>query len=259
LTTNNNNNTGANRGPNPNLLCKNYGLIGHTVERCYELIGYHAGFKRNPNLSRQSRNNNKRFNANCEVNQSVPSTSGSLSPSFTNEQMSKSDMYKVTLGWIIDSSANKHMTNSVKDMFNVVDISSLMVTVGHPNGTLVKISDVGSLRLSSGIVLFDVLVVPEYNDLNQGKIVGTGNESGGLYLFDMNTIGRYIVFVPALHKKQQRIKELYAVSRRSLYAVFHFKYLNILEDIKGGPYSKKPLIRRIDLNQCGVLMIFQRL
>ncbi|GJX03159.1 hypothetical protein Tco_0189075 [Tanacetum coccineum] len=96
------------------------------------------------------------------------------------------------------------MNDSIKDMFNVVDIYSLMLTVNHPNGTLAKISTIGSLRLSSGIVLFDVLVVPEYNvsllyvsnmikdskffvgldkhkcyiqDLNQGKIMGTGSES----------------------------------------------------------------------------------
>ncbi|GJW15086.1 hypothetical protein Tco_0019219 [Tanacetum coccineum] len=202
VNTNNNNNT--NRGPNPNLLCKNCGLIGHTMERCYELIGYPAGFKRNPNLSRPYGNNNKRFNANCEVNQFVPSTSGPLSSSFTNEQMvkllslinekpspaanmsgtrtsfynnvffnrnfekffcdkSKSDMYNVTLGWIIDSGANHHMTDFTRNMFNVVDISSLMLIGCHPNGTLAKISAIGSLRLSSGIVLFDVLVILEYN------------------------------------------------------------------------------------------------
>ncbi|GJU04154.1 ribonuclease H-like domain-containing protein [Tanacetum coccineum] len=257
---NNNNNNNNNRGPNPNLLCKNCGLIGHTVERCYELIGYPAGFKRNPNLSRQS-GNNKKFSANSEVNQYVPSTFGSLSSSFTNEKMmkllslinekptpaanmsgirtsfynnnvffnlnidtffcakSKTDMYNVTLGCIIDSGANQHMTDFKRDMFNVVDISSLMLTVSHPNDTLVKISAIGSLRLSSGIILFDVLVIPEYSvsllyvnkmikdskffvgfdeskcyihDLTQGKIVGTGSEYGGLYLFDSNDIGKCI-------------------------------------------------------------------
>ncbi|GKB59339.1 ribonuclease H-like domain-containing protein, partial [Tanacetum coccineum] len=67
----------------------NYGLIGHIMDRCYELIGYPTGFKRNPYLSRQSENNNKRFNGNSEVNHYVLSTSGSLSSSFTNDQMMK--------------------------------------------------------------------------------------------------------------------------------------------------------------------------
>ncbi|GJU68847.1 hypothetical protein Tco_1255106 [Tanacetum coccineum] len=109
------------------------------------------------------------------------------------------------------------MTDSTKDIFNVVYISSRMLTVGHPNGTLAKITAIGSLRLTSGIVLFDVLVVPEYNvsllsvnkmikdsklcvgfnehkcyihDLNLG--VGTSSESGGLYLFDIYKIGGYV-------------------------------------------------------------------
>ncbi|GKB89764.1 hypothetical protein Tco_0962036 [Tanacetum coccineum] len=201
---NTNNNNTNNKLPNPILLCKNYGLIGHTIERNYELIGYPVGFKRNLNLSKQS-SNVKRFNANSEVNQSVPSTSGFVSASFTNEQMMKllsiinekpspsaimlgikpsfynnnvffnlhfeknfcaksgSVMFDVTLGWIIDLGANQHITDSTKDMFNVVDISSLMLTVGRPNGTLSKINAIGSLRLTSGIVLFEVLVVAEYN------------------------------------------------------------------------------------------------
>nr|GEW70682.1 ribonuclease H-like domain-containing protein [Tanacetum cinerariifolium] len=50
VTSNNN----SNRGPNPNPVCKHCGLIRHTNERCYELNGYLAGFKRNTNLSKQS-------------------------------------------------------------------------------------------------------------------------------------------------------------------------------------------------------------
>ncbi|GJU66011.1 hypothetical protein Tco_1252270 [Tanacetum coccineum] len=37
----------------------------------------------------------------------------------------------------------------------------------------------------------------------------------------------------------------YAVSREDQYVVLGISYVNILEDIKHGPYSKKPLIRRI--------------
>ncbi|GKA74192.1 ribonuclease H-like domain-containing protein, partial [Tanacetum coccineum] len=182
------NNNNANRGPNPNI---------------------------NPNLSKQSgNNNNNRFNGNSEVNHSIPSTSGSLSSSFINEQMmkllslinekpsptanmseffcakSKYVMYNVTLGWIIDSGANQHMTDSTKDMLNIVDISSLMLNIGHPNGTLPKITAIGSLRLTSGIVLFDVL---EYNvRFESGQNCGTGSETGGLYLFDLDKIGECI-------------------------------------------------------------------
>ncbi|GJY13199.1 putative RNA-directed DNA polymerase [Tanacetum coccineum] len=142
-------------------------------------------------MTRQSGNNNKRFNANSEVNQFVPGTSGSISSSFINEQMMKllsliNEKPTPAANMIIDSGANQHMTDSTKDMFNVVDVSSLMLTVGHPNGTLAKIFAIGSLRLTSSVVLFDVLVV-----LNLCKLVRTGSESGGLYLFDLDKIGKF--------------------------------------------------------------------
>nr|GEU45875.1 ribonuclease H-like domain-containing protein [Tanacetum cinerariifolium] len=161
---NTNNNKNVNRGPNPNLLCQNCGLIGHIIERCYELIGYRVRFKRNLNLSRQY-GNTKRFTVNREVNSYVPSTSGSLSASFTNEQMmkllnllnEKPTPSANMSGWIINFGANQHMTDSTKYMFNVVDIYNLMLNVGHPNG----------------------------------KLVGTGSETGGLYLFDVNRNGKF--------------------------------------------------------------------
>ena len=40
-----------------------------------------------------------------------------------------------SLGWIVDSGANQHMIVSAKFLINVVDISNLGLTVGHPNGT----------------------------------------------------------------------------------------------------------------------------
>ncbi|GJQ92579.1 ribonuclease H-like domain-containing protein, partial [Tanacetum coccineum] len=67
----------------------------------------------------------------------------------------------------------------LKKIFDLVNISELNLTVGHPNGTLTKINHVGNLRLSSNVVWFDVLV-----NLKKGKVLGTGNEFVGLYLFD---------------------------------------------------------------------------
>jgi hypothetical protein len=47
-------------------------------------------------------------------------------------------------------------------MFNVVDITSIRIAVGHPNGTLATISHVGNLKLTNNVTLYDVLVVPGY-------------------------------------------------------------------------------------------------
>ncbi|GJR73215.1 putative RNA-directed DNA polymerase [Tanacetum coccineum] len=226
--------------------------VGHTIERCFDIIGYPPRYNRN-----SSRPGVKStFTANAEVNQTnQTSTQSSPSLSLSNEQIMKlmsliNDMpsgsvqanmagsasflnhnvffninfhrffnsntilVNISIGWIIDSGANQHMTITTKNMFGVVDISDLNLTVGHPNGTLAKIKYVGNLQLSKDVVLYDVLVVPEYcvsllsvnklirdsrlfvgfdeskcyiQDLIQNKIVGTGSESGGLYMFDQSS------------------------------------------------------------------------
>ncbi|GJY59892.1 ribonuclease H-like domain-containing protein [Tanacetum coccineum] len=102
---------------------------------------------------------------------------------YSNSSLS---MTTITLGWIIDFGANQHLTGSTSGMSNVVDISDLKITVGHPNGTLAVISHVGNLKLANNVMLYDFLVVPRYCDLKREKILGTGSESGGLYLFDVN-------------------------------------------------------------------------
>nr|GEY94570.1 hypothetical protein [Tanacetum cinerariifolium] len=221
--------------------------VGHTIDRCFEIVGFPLDFKRNSNVVKQN------FNANTEVKlNDKQSSSSSPFSGFTSEQMQKllslindspssnihanitgrasffngnvwfninfskffcvnSKLYvkTITMGWIIDSCANQHLTIG---MFNVVDITSLNITVGHPNRTLATISHVGNFILTSNVVLFDVLVISGYyvslmsvnklirdskifvgfdenkcyiQDLKNEKILGTGSEYGSLYLFDM--------------------------------------------------------------------------
>nr|GEW42524.1 zinc finger, CCHC-type [Tanacetum cinerariifolium] len=120
----------------------------------------------------------------------------------------------ITMGWIIDSGANQHLTVSTVGMSNVVDISNLKITVGHPNGTLATVSHVGNLQLTKNVMLFDVLVIPGYcvsllfvnkmikdcklfvgfdeekcyiQDLKRDIILGSSSKTGGLYLFDLQS------------------------------------------------------------------------
>ncbi|GJU86025.1 ribonuclease H-like domain-containing protein [Tanacetum coccineum] len=244
----------ANRGPNPNLNCKHYGKIGHTIDRCFEIVGFPQGFKRNFNSN--SNTGKQSFNANFDVKMSDKSSSSSLYSGFTSEQIQKLlnlindkssgsihaniagrasffngnvwfninfsryfysnsslSMTTITLGWIIDSGANQHLTGSTSGMSNVVNISDLKIIVGHPNSTLAIISHVGNLKLANNVMLYDVLVFSGYcvsllsvnklirdskmfvgfdenkcyiQELKREKILGTGSESGGLYLFDVN-------------------------------------------------------------------------
>ncbi|GJZ86323.1 hypothetical protein Tco_0657933 [Tanacetum coccineum] len=106
---------------------------------------------------------------------------------FSRNYCANSKLYAqtITLGWVIDSGANQHLTVSTVEMFNVVDITNLKIILGHPNGTLATISHVRNLKLSNNVVLYDVLVIPGYCDLKTKKIMGTDSEFGGLYLFDL--------------------------------------------------------------------------
>ncbi|GJR84177.1 ribonuclease H-like domain-containing protein [Tanacetum coccineum] len=209
VRTNNNNNKSNrrvssninnNRGPNPNFVCKHYDLIGHTIDKCYEMNGYPVGFKRNPNLSKQS-GSMKKFNGNVDVSQTTFTSSGSMPgirPSFFNSNT----YFNLHFEKFFCAKTNAYI---------------LKLTVGHPNGTMAKITTIGSLRLTDNVVLFDVLVVPKYNismlsinkmikdskyfvgfdeskcyiqDLKLGKILGTGSESAGLYMFDCGDNGK---------------------------------------------------------------------
>ncbi|GJZ00447.1 ribonuclease H-like domain-containing protein [Tanacetum coccineum] len=177
------------------------------------------------------------FNANSDVKLSDKTSSISLSISFTYEQIQKilnliNDKPSGSIhaniagrasffnGNIIDSGANQHLTGSTFGMSNVVDISKLKITVGHPNGTLAVISHVGNLKLANNVILYVVLVIPGYcvsllsvnklirdskmfvgfdenkcyiQDLKRERVLGTSSESSGLCLFDVkktNCIGQ---------------------------------------------------------------------
>ncbi|GJV19588.1 ribonuclease H-like domain-containing protein [Tanacetum coccineum] len=124
-------------------------------------------------------------------------------------------------GKIVDIGANQHMTNSDRELDNVYDISHLKIKVGYPNGIEAFISKIGNLKLPNCLVLFHVLVIPEYcvtlisvhklakdnkicvafdesrcyflnQDMNLKKVLAIGNQCGGIYYFnDQDLWGPY--------------------------------------------------------------------
>ncbi|KAJ9538263.1 LOW QUALITY PROTEIN: hypothetical protein OSB04_030996 [Centaurea solstitialis] len=224
------------------LICKHCGINGHTIERCFKLIGFPKDFQ-NQNQRKSSFNTNFRTVANNVTDSNIsqpiqsssnvsltedqiqkllslldkPSSSERISAYMAGKVFASSYMTNVSfyssLPWIIDSGTTQHMTSSVSQLENVIDISDLSLKVKHPNGTFATIHKVGNKRVTPNITLFDVLVVPEFdvNLLSVHKLVrdsklqvvfdedtchiqdcalqrnvGTGNEKGGLYLLETN-------------------------------------------------------------------------
>lgn len=179
------------KGKNTNLQCKHCGLKGHTIERCYKLIGFPKDFKSkndvfnsnktvvsnnasSENLSSGSSDQSDRHYLSSqeynrflsligskhegeEVNANMAGTSfNSVIGSCCNSQFSESK-------WVIDSGANQHMTSNDFELVNTVDVSKLNLKVDHPNGSTAEIKKIGNLQMSDSVTLFDVFVVPEFN------------------------------------------------------------------------------------------------
>ncbi|XP_071688606.1 uncharacterized protein [Rutidosis leptorrhynchoides] len=177
--SNNSGNTGSTqsynkfkKGPNPKLKCNKCNKIGHTIDMCFEIIGYPSGYKRTPqnNNNRSISSNNVVTTNNASSVSDMPSTSTSSPLSLTNDQMAKllnllnesSVQSSNACSNMEDSGANQHMTVSENSLFNVVDISDFNLKVSHPNGTEARVNKIGNLQLTYKIVLYDVLVVPGY-------------------------------------------------------------------------------------------------
>ncbi|GJR37554.1 ribonuclease H-like domain-containing protein [Tanacetum coccineum] len=226
------------------------GFNGHTIDRCFKLIGYPTDFGK--------KRNGQNFKGKSVSNHSA--SGSNVSSGFTDEQLStlislikdnsisgknvqanmagtvvnNSKIFNdnfdkffcsnanlksklVASRKIVDSGANQHMTDSDKGLYNVHDISHLKIKVAHPNGTETFISKIGSLKLPNGLILYDVLVIPEYcvtlisvhklakdnkifvafdesrcyflnQDLNLRNVLGIGNQCGGLYYLDCEGI-----------------------------------------------------------------------
>lgn len=191
---NNNCKSWLNRGPDPNLKCKKCSKIGHTIDRCFEIVGCPPGYKKPFN-----RTFGITFNSNKFVTDTT-SASTSTPMSLSNEYMVKlmnllsdkpsqsaevyanmvgriinlncsfNQNFKIFFnshsqvnpnqGWIFYSCVNQHMIVSDKELYEIVDVSSLSLKVCNPNGSETKIKKIGNL--TNNVTLFDVFVVPGY-------------------------------------------------------------------------------------------------
>ncbi|GKA74073.1 ribonuclease H-like domain-containing protein, partial [Tanacetum coccineum] len=129
------------------------------------------------------------------------------------------------------------MTYTDEELDNVLDISHLKIKVGHPNGTKAFISKIENLKLSNDLILYDVLVIPEYcvtliyvhklvkenkiivafddsryyflnQDLNLRNDLRTGNRCEGLYYYnsqDINHVNFVDIEYPDIPDDDERV------------------------------------------------------
>ncbi|KAI3508512.1 hypothetical protein L1887_23520 [Cichorium endivia] len=184
-----------------NMQCKHCGIKGHTIERCYKLIGYPEDFKQRFNSNFQNNSNSqnnlgKPFSNNNVNTSNVEPSSSSTTNGNSDQHFLISDQYSKVLQlineskggedvpananmagiscnavvntqkWVVDSGANQHMIALGHNLSDVIDVSKLNLRVGHPNGSPAKIETIGNLPLTNSLTLFDVFdvfVVPDFN------------------------------------------------------------------------------------------------
>ncbi|KAJ0799264.1 putative RNA-directed DNA polymerase [Helianthus annuus] len=194
------------RGPNPNFKCTHCNKLGHTVDRCYELVGFPSGSKKKPGGQSGKSVSNSRTNMSSVIAGSPfsPEQVAKLL-SLVNEKTS-SDAQPSNMG-----GANQHMVKTDLNMFDSVDVSEFDLFVSHPNGTKAKVSKIGNIKLAENVILTDVFYVPTYSvnllsvyklsrdnqitvvfnqntctlqDSKSGRILVTGKQDNGLYFIN---------------------------------------------------------------------------
>ncbi|GJW12421.1 ribonuclease H-like domain-containing protein [Tanacetum coccineum] len=129
----------------PTMVCEHCGFNGHTIDRCFKLIGYPANFRKKNNTSNTNQSNqnfNRRFmNSNNSVGSSSTFT-------FSDEQISK------LISLITDNSLNDNGKGVQANMTSII-FNDNRHKVSHPNGTKALITKVGNPVLTNFLTLYD--------------------------------------------------------------------------------------------------------
>ncbi|GKA45218.1 ribonuclease H-like domain-containing protein [Tanacetum coccineum] len=216
---NSNNN---NRGPNPNLKCTNCNKTGHTVDRCFDLIGYPAGYvKRNSNSSsRPVTSNNAYVDVQSNVVCSNNATTGNSPVSLSSDQLERL-MNLLNENGVSTANANmagKNLMNirgtffngSVKFNLNFKRFSNgnTYITAGNISLGWIVDSRANQHMIASANFLTNVVDV-----LNMGLTVGHPNGTQALItkiedlkinnevtLYDVLVVPEYTVSLLSVHK-----------------------------------------------------------
>ncbi|GJW90367.1 ribonuclease H-like domain-containing protein [Tanacetum coccineum] len=159
----------------PQLVCEHCGFNGHTIDRCFKLIGYPADFGKrnnNNNTSNQGNQSAQNFNRRFINNNSVGSSSSST---FTDDQLSK------IISLIKDNSLNngKGVQANMAGANQPYTIHLISFSV-----YVINYFQLGIKLVHEYLWSFDDLMADE-------KVLGdcTGSQIDGLYYFNDNMQG----------------------------------------------------------------------
>ncbi|GJS16693.1 retrovirus-related pol polyprotein from transposon TNT 1-94, partial [Tanacetum coccineum] len=126
----------------------------HTIDRCYELVGYPLGFKKKG--TSQSINN---------VNNVVPDKvdhSRGIPHTFT------SDQYQRLMNLLSGPGESSNVQDNVTNTFGCHNVVLANTSpFAHPNGTVAQVMQIGNYKHFKNLIIKDVLVVPSYHDLTK--------------------------------------------------------------------------------------------
>ena len=165
-------NPGSDRYPtikkSSGLVCIHCGEIGHSKQRCYEIIGYPDWW----DFQKKPRKNFRKNMVNLtEVDPRQP-TANVVHPGKIGKNSALSVIAKNS-AWIIDTGASDHMTRDSGNLkFPKPSSQSVICTA---NGSTSLITGEGSVTLTESLTLDTVLVVPSlsYNLLSVSQITLT--------------------------------------------------------------------------------------
>ncbi|KAL4377039.1 hypothetical protein GQ457_02G041930 [Hibiscus cannabinus] len=166
--------------------CTHCHLIGHTKEKCYKLHGYPPGYVSKARQSHATHVNDASSAVDSSVShdslsasqcqqliamlttQLQAASSAYLSSSSINLAMQGKILSYVNLFssfdskryWIIDSGASRHVCAFKESFDSLCPIQGGSIML--PDNSIVKVEYSGTIRLSSKLVLHDVLYVPEF-------------------------------------------------------------------------------------------------
>ncbi|XP_075646331.1 uncharacterized protein LOC142617361 [Castanea sativa] len=180
--------------------CSHYGLLGHTIEKCYRIHGYPPGYKTkalaNQVLSLDSvqesatattsspfpftleqcqkllamiggsdaQTNPIAMAKNVSLNQASTSQSTPLAGNLKHSIFSAKLVNRTAFGnstWVMDTGASDHIICFVSFFQTYTTVANCVAVL--PNGELAHVTHIGTVKLSNFLILEHVLCVPSFS------------------------------------------------------------------------------------------------